>query len=76
MSRQANVFVSIRGTKGYETAKAVHFTVHEISGEPVIPAKAHWFPFSHVEKMTTDSNSVEQDTMLVTEWILKAKELI
>ena len=75
-----NTQVSIAGTKLRESERAVLFQVQEISGTPIDPFKTEWFPFSQVTKMTWNKNPDkmldELDTMVVSEWILKQKELI
>lgn len=75
--RQANrVFVGVKGTHLGESAKAVKFSISEINGEPFDPPKMEWFPFSQVEKIFRDPASTGNDSLLVSEWIVKQKGLI
>ena len=77
MSRAGTVWVTLTGTKVAETGKAVLFDIKKISGEEVeLETPRQWFPFSQVSKMTTDKNSVCNDTMMVSEWICKEKGLL
>lgn len=72
-------YITLTGTKLSETAKAVKFSILKISGEPVDleqKDKVQWFPFSQIQKMTTDPSSVGMDTIVASEWICKEKGLL
>lgn len=76
MSRPNTVFVGVKGTLLGETTKAVKFSVSEVNGEIFDPPAMHWFPFSQIEKIFKDAQSVGNDSLMVSEWICKEKGLI
>ena len=78
MSRQENTVVhTIEGRYLRETGKACQFRVIKISGEELEEEKTEWFPFSQVTKIIKQKpGSLEPDSLIVSEWILKQKELI
>ena len=67
--------ISLRGTRLRETSKAVQFSIDEISGEVLSEPNVQWFPFSQVSKSTTGKTEGE-DPLIVSEWIMKQKDLI
>lgn len=75
MSRHQTL-VTLTGTHVGESTKAVRFRVDSISGVELEKTVVEWFPFSQVEKMTTDKNTEGQDTLVVSEWICKQKGLM
>ena len=75
MSRH-NIVHTITGNKIAESDKAVKFRVHAISETELEFPKTEWFPLSQIEKMFTDPNNINQDTMVVSEWILKQKGML
>lgn len=75
MSR-TEVLTTVTGTNLGESPKAIRFRVDMVGTEPIDPPKYEWFPFSQIRKIETNKNLEGADTLVVTEWILKAKELI
>ena len=75
-SRPHDAVITITGNKLGESEKAVKFRVHSISENELDPPKTEWFPLSQIEKMSTDPNNINQDWMVVSEWILKTKGMI
>jgi hypothetical protein len=72
----SNVYVTLTGNKMKETEKAVLFQIQKISGTPVkLPKSTQWFPLSQVQKMFKDPTQSGVDTITVSEWILKQKEI-
>lgn len=71
-----SVVHTLTGSYLYESAKAARFKVDDISGCPLDEPKTEWFPFSQITKIMRDSKSVGQDTIVVSEWILKQKGMI
>ena len=76
MAQHNKVFVGVKGTYLGETAKAVKFSVSEVNGEIFDPNAMHWFPFSQIEKIFKDPQSVGNDSLMVSEWLCKEKGLI
>lgn len=76
MSNSSEVLCTVEGTKIHESPKAILFELESISGTPLEEPIKTWFPLSQIRKMTTDKNAKGKDTLTVTEWILKTKELI
>lgn len=78
--RQSNkVYVTLTGTRLAQTAKAVKFSILQISGTPVdlpVEHKIQWFPLSQIQKMTTDPNKSGEDIIVASEWICKEKGLM
>ena len=75
MSRHKTL-ITLTGTHIAESTKAIRFRVDKISGEPLPETKVEWFPFSQVEKITQNPDTTGEDTLVVSEWICKAKSLI
>lgn len=78
MPRETNdTAVTIEGYAFGETAKALNFEIHTISGEEIASPKKEWFPFSQLKKIVRQpKNSQERDMIIVSEWICKQKGLI
>ena len=77
MSRQEEPIYTLKGYHLGETAKAVHFEVHEIHGRKLEIPKKEWFPFSQMKSsLKAAPDSGEFDEIVVKEWILKAKNLL
>ena len=76
MSRPHSAVHTIVGNKLGESEKAIKFRVHEISGTLLDQTKTEWFPLSQIEKMFTDPNNINYDSMVVSEWILQQKGMI
>ena len=76
MSKAHDVVHTITGNKLGESEKAIKFRVHEISGTPLDQTKTEWFPLSQIDKIFTDPNNINCDSMIVSEWILQQKGLI
>lgn len=73
---RSETLVTITGTHLRESPKAILFRIDQISAEPLEKSKEEWIPFSQIRKITTDSTTEGKDSLVVTEWILKQKELI
>jgi hypothetical protein len=70
--------ITVLGSKLGSSEKAVRFMVKEIVGisDPKIDLKSiQWFPYSQISKTFTDPNKVDQDYLIVSEWIIKQKQL-
>ena len=76
MSRPHSAVHTIVGNKLGESEKAIKFRVHKISGIPLDQTKTEWFPLSQIDKIFTDPNNINCDSMIVSEWILQQKGLI
>jgi hypothetical protein len=73
-------FITLSGTIGAETEKAILFTVHGVDSEEVEPKK-EWFPLSQVKSITRAAvteaiEEQEEDVIVVKEWICKQKGLV
>lgn len=78
MTRTSNdTIITLEGFAHAETGKAVQFEIYKIGDEHMGAPKKEWFPFSQVKRIVRQpKNSQEMDTLVVSEWIMKAKELI
>lgn len=65
----------LTGVRMRETSLAVQFAIHQIDGEKLTVPRVEWFPFSQVTKSLTSPEATEQDTLTVSDWIMKAKGL-
>jgi hypothetical protein len=65
---------TITGVILRESTKAIQMKVTGISGIDIEEEPSHWFPFSQVQKIMRNTGG--QDELVVSEWILSAKELI
>lgn len=75
MSRHTKL-VTLKGSIIRDSDKAICFTIHDISGCPLDPPEEHeWFPLSQVEKIVR-AKEPEEDILIVSEWIMKQKELM
>ena len=74
--RENQTWITIRGTRLRETDKAVQFSILQIGATILDEPTIQWFPFSQTGKSFTDPKSDDNDTIMVTEWILEQKELI
>jgi len=74
MSRINDTKCSITGTELRRTAKAVQFRIDFIGKDALDVSKTEWFPFSQISTMSKDDEG--NDVMMVSEWILKEKELL
>lgn len=75
--RSHSVVHTIKGRHQGESGKAIKFEVHEIAGEVLDEPTVQWFPFSQVEKVIRQKpNDPNLDELVVSEWILQAKELM
>lgn len=64
-NRLRDEVVSISGTKGVETAKALFFTLDK-DEYPELKTHGQWFPFSQIEE-------IHPDSLVVSRWILEQK---
>lgn len=65
---------SIEGTILHESQKAIQFNLETVSGTTLDEAKTEWFPLSQITKIVRNPHGL--DELVVSEWILKKKELI
>lgn len=76
MARES-VYMTIFGTLHNETDKAIRMTVKKVGETTLDSPKSEWFPFSQVQKIIRDPSLNEgEDSLFVSEWILKQKGLI
>ena len=75
MSRM-KTFKTITGNKLSETAKAVKFEILEVSSIPLEKPRTEWFPFSQIDKMSTDPSEMNKDYLIVSDWILSEKGIV
>ena len=69
--------VVLEGFVHGETSKAILFEIYTINQANQTDPVKHWFPFSQVKRIVKQpKNSQEYDTLVVSEWIMKAKELM
>ena len=73
--RATEPVLTIKRTRLRESEKAVQFNVQDISGEPLEKAKTEWFPYSQI-KSSVISKDLNEDILVVSEWILNQKDLI
>lgn len=66
------VYVTLTGRRLGETEKAVRFRVQKL-GEQDIEPTTEWFPLSQISKMYKDPLSVNNDWIMVAEWIVDQK---
>ena len=67
MATKAKVLVSISGTNGGETGKAIRWVLDSIEYPNIhVSQLSQWFPFSQVEQ-------IHSDTIVVSKWILEQK---
>mgnify|MGYP006921319886 CR=1 FL=1 len=77
MTRSSNdPKITIYGTKVAETARAVRFTIRAIGTAALDSPKSEWFPLSQVSKIVTNPDEAGRDYLVVSEWIMKQKELL
>ena len=80
MPRNASAYHPVRGYILRETDKAVQMEVHEISGISAADEdgenKSEWFPVSQLKSITRSRGASEQDEIMASDWILKAKDLL
>lgn len=78
MTRASNdTIVTLEGYIHGETEKAILFEVHTLRGESVADPKKEWFPISQTKRIIrAPKNSQEMDTLVVSEWICKAKGIL
>lgn len=77
MNRPTDPIITIEGFHKGETAKAVCFEIWKINDENCPEQKTEWFPLSQIKRtIRQPKNSQEMDTLVVSQWIMKAKELI
>lgn len=77
MSRKASdVKHTIYGTKLAETAKACKFSITKIGEVVLAKEQVEWFPYSQIDKTFTDPQATGADWMIVSDWILKEKNLL
>lgn len=67
MARAHTEVVSLKGTKGGETNKAVFFTLNAVE-YPDLVVHGYWFPFSQVTQ-------IHSDCIVVSRWILEQKDI-
>lgn len=75
MSR-TEILSTVTGTWIAESTKAVRFKVTQVGAEVLETPVWEWFPQSQIRKLTKDPKIADQDTLVVTEWILRQKGLI
>lgn len=78
---RTNTYHSIEGYISGETEKAILFDVRKIVGEELYDGHEHkkkvWFPISQVSKIIRQpKGSLELDCLMVSEWILRQKQMI
>jgi hypothetical protein len=67
---------SLQGYVMNETSKAVNFAIHQINGVPLEPISVQWFPLSQTKSKYVAHEDGEFDNLIVTEWIMKQKDLL
>jgi hypothetical protein len=67
---------SLQGYIITETTKAIQFSVESIDGATLDETTLQWFPLSQTKSIFRSNGSEEQDCIVVTDWIMKTKELI
>ena len=68
---------SLQGYIRSESAKAIQFEIESINGNPIKSEETvQWFPLSQTKSIFRSSGSEEQDCIVVTTWIMEAKELV
>lgn len=74
------VVLSVKGKYIRETDKAVLFRVTHVRDIELDEPKTSWFPLSQITQMKHSTNPEhaleEEDTLMISEWIAKQKELI
>ena len=78
MSRP-NPQVTVTGRHVGESAKAVRFIIHTVSGFDLEKPQAEWFPLSQITKIHKSPDTTAErpeDYIVCSEWICKQKKLI
>ena len=69
--RAGTPLVTLQGTKGIETAKAVQFTLSEEAYPDLADSgvsMVQWFPYSQIDK-------IMEEYLIVSQWIVDQKQL-
>lgn len=70
---------SLQGYILQETSKALKFKIEQINGLPYTEdecLQTQWFPLSQTSSIYHSEGGEEMDNIVVSEWIMKAKEFI
>lgn len=67
--------ISLKGSWLRETDKAVLFSVNEISGVKLEEAHSTWFPFSQIARSVKNPNKLNDDMLVVSQWIADQKNV-
>jgi hypothetical protein len=54
----------------------VKFEILEVSSIPLEKPRTEWFPFSQIDKMSTDPSEMNKDYLIVSDWILSEKGIV
>lgn len=73
---RSTTYVTLSGTLGRETDKAILMHVSSVAGTPLEDEKSAWIPLSQVQKIIRKTVAGMDDELIVTEWIAKTKELL
>lgn len=71
----ANTYI-LTGTIERETDKAIQMLVSAINGVPLDEDTSQWFPLSQTAKVIRGGSGDVEDSLHVSEWILKAKDML
>lgn len=69
------ILMTVKGNILAESDKAVKFEVIDVAGELIEPT-VEWFPISQIRKSFSSKNARDEDTLTVTQWILRKKDFI
>jgi len=76
MASSNEVVYTLTGNNLGESEKAVKFEVFQLSGTDLDSPITQWFPKSQIRKMFRDPNTPNTDWIIVTEWILRQKQMV
>jgi len=66
---------SLKGSWLRESDKAVLFSITEVSGTPLEKPVSTWFPFSQMLRSSKNPNKLNDDTLVVSQWIFNQKNI-